>query len=83
MIALRFDASLVKLRAPPLSIYHLLNQVLDGLSRASLPAIPALIISIPIISKAIPMSKPAKAAPKNGDTSIITDIMTARTPTPM
>ena len=45
--------------------------------------IPGAIISMPIINRIIPMMKPAKTAPKKGDTIIIIANITAKTPTPM
>jgi hypothetical protein len=54
-----------------------------GLRLVSLPAIPALIICMPMIIRIIPMIKPAKTAPKNGDAIIKIANITAKTPTPM
>jgi len=42
-----------------------------------------MIISIPIIKRAIPIISPARRRPKRGDTIIDIDIVCAMTPTPM
>lgn len=67
--------------ALPSSSFYFLSP--GGVSRVSLPPIPALIICMPIISRIIAMIKPAKTAPKNGDTIIKPPKITAKTPTPM
>jgi len=47
------------------------------------PVIPAIIISIPIIRRAIPTITPSSFAPKTGDTIIAMDTARAMIPTPM
>jgi hypothetical protein len=44
---------------------------------------PAIIISIPIIKRAIPTNTPTNFAPKTGDTIIVIETARAITPTPM
>lgn len=64
--------------------YYSLNlDVDDGISDSLLPDTPAATICIPIISRAIAIISPANIAPKIGDATIITDIITAKIPTPI
>ena len=69
------------LALPSSSSFYFLSP--GGVSRASLPPIPALISCMPTINRTIPMIKPAKTAPKNGDTIIKPPKITAKIPTPM
>jgi hypothetical protein len=55
----------------------------DGTIDSLLPDTPAATICIPIISRAIAIISPANTAPKTGDANIITDIITAKIPTPI
>ena len=67
-----------------LFFYYSLNlDVDDGTRDSLLPDTPAATICIPIISRAIAIIRPANIAPITGAANIITDIITAKTPTPM
>ena len=57
--------------------------LMNGTRDSLLPDTSSATICIPIISRAIAMIRPANTAPKAGEANIITDIVTAKIPTPI